>query len=572
MSLSYLRSALRQAASRPLNGFGIDTRALDQETGRLRRWLGERGTDKPSQDAIVLALQSFYRDMELSSLRHARLVCFGCLASALPAGHMLIEDGERFPVLLRCVDSYLPQPRAFRLCYRGLLYAYFGYDAEAARSDGARNWRELRSYLRDRIAHTVTDGTLPEWVEAIQANTALLNDNPGQTYGQMFLAGDSAGFEQARKALDIRDDSWLIWQLVVGQIDAAVNKDDRFFHSHLPHLLDLLGSHPLARNAGLKRILERYRACATQSAHPGLRDFAVANWGNPWLSLNDVKWSLVSDGARSMVAEWLKLILIQQFFGLLAADGNNDTRRLKFWERYHESIDDMYFALGNTALRHRGRDFQDIRKKMEGRLLALNSAGSPDNNAFIMCIGNHVVVEFGLKGNACYIFDRNRLPFELDGEVAGNSTALKHQSGERLLHHDGSWATWEQKFQNSLASRMRVRSGQRPTESPRPTSPDGNPSRNTSHLHVVANRSRAAAGRPSQPPSPGVERGQSVRGEPFTLNGLLRLCDIHKIRVQDLRDKNGNLWVLTEESNGFVSGQLRAWGFAYKADKGWWRK
>jgi hypothetical protein len=38
-----------------------------------------------------------------------------------------------------------------------------------------------------------------------------------------------------------------------------------------------------------------------------------------------------------------------------------------------------------------------------------------NNNAFIMCIGEHVVVEFGLKGNACFIFKRDRLPFRCSG-------------------------------------------------------------------------------------------------------------------------------------------------------------
>src|SRR6516165_4982183 len=200
----------------------------------------------------------------------------------------------------------------------------------------------------------------------------------------------------------------------LGQIDAATRKDDATFQQYLPGLLDLLAKHPLAINAGVAKLLTRYRTCRTVTIHPGLRDFTVAQWGNPWLSLNRAKWSLVGDDARAMVADWLKLVLIQQFFSLLAADGTNDTRRLKFWERYHDSIDDMYFALGDTARWHRGADFQDIRKKMAGRLLNLHSAGPPNNNAFIMCIGNFVVVEFGITGNACYIFRRDQLPLGLD--------------------------------------------------------------------------------------------------------------------------------------------------------------
>jgi hypothetical protein len=274
-----------------------------------------------------------------------------------------------------------------------------------------------------------------------------------------------------------------------------------------------------------------------------------------------------------MITDWLKLVLIQQFFSLLAADGSNDTRRLKFWERYHESIHDMYFALGSTARRHRGRDFQDIRKKMEGRLLNLHSAGSPDNNAFIMCIGNHVVVEFGLKGNACYIFKSAELPFDLSGEIAGNGTELKHQSGDRLLHQDGSWEPWERKFQNSLASRMRVRPVDRPIGNSSDRLTDrGNSLPATPRSGVAANEPRAAVGQTANPRQLGIAPEHTRSSKSFEMSDLRRLCDGRGIRVQDLRDRNGNLWVLADDGDGYVCGQLRDWGFTYKADKGWWWK
>ena len=187
----------------------------------------------------------------------------------------MIEDSGRFPKLLGAIDAYLPNPRAFRLCYRGLLNAYFSYDAETARSAGKHNWEQL------------------------------------------------------------------------------------------------------ALNIGLAKILARHCACRPITVHPELRDFALAQRGNPWLSLNKAKWSLVSDEARKMIAGWLKRILIKDFFSLLAADGSNDTRRLEFWERYVDSIDDMYFALGNTALWHRGTDYQNARNRMAGWLLNLHSAGPP---------------------------------------------------------------------------------------------------------------------------------------------------------------------------------------------------
>lgn len=560
-SLTSLQSALRQASSRPLRGLALDTRNIDQELVTLRRWIGDRGSAKPPQDAVMSALQRFYRDQKLHNGSQTRLVCFGCI-TALPGGQKLIEDGERFSALLRSVDEWRPRPRAFRLCYRGLLYAYFGYYPEVARSAGQQNWHQLRNYLRDRAPNTVTDGRLPTWVNSLQQNMQLLGDDPGRVYGPALLAGESAEFDSAREALDIHEDSWLIRLLVLGQIEAAAHANDQGFIGHLPKLLPLLEKHPLAVNDGLTRLLNRYEACASPIAHAALRDFAVARWGNPWLTLNKAKWSQVSAETRAMVADWLKLDLIRQFFSLLAADGSNDTRRLKFWERYHDSIDDMYFALGNFARWHRGQDFLNIREKMAGRLLTLHSAGAPENNAFIMCIGDYVVVEFGIKGNACFIFERDSLPFALEGSIAGNGAALKHESYvERLLHQDASFEKWEAKFQRALVSRMRVRpsvpQAGDPSISRMPVPGGGAP-------RLVRPASSATGARP--------ESQKMGHRESFSMRALAQFCSARRLRTEDFRDRNGNLWVLTDDRDRSLNGQLRAWGFSFKAGKGWWRK
>ena len=213
--LSRLRVALHDAASGSLHGLTFDTNPLDRETAKMRDWLGDRGSAKPPQDMIVAALRAFFQLQKLRSHRQALLVCFGCLDPVLPAEARLIEDGDRFPKLLSGVEAYLPSPRAFRRCYRGLLNAYFGYDSETARFAGKDNWGRLRTYLRDRAANTVASGLQPAWVEALQANSKLLGNDPGGFYGQALLTGRSEEFERARAALDIHDSSWLVWQLIV---------------------------------------------------------------------------------------------------------------------------------------------------------------------------------------------------------------------------------------------------------------------------------------------------------------------------------------------------------------------
>lgn len=309
-ALSHLRAALRDINSNSLHGLTFDTKLLDRETLKLSAWLGGRGTAKPPQDAIFTALDAFHSDQQLRSRRQALLVCFGCADPVLLGASRLIEDGEQFPKLLGGIDVYIPTPRTFRTCYRGLLNAYFSYDPETARSAGKENWEGLRTYLRSRAANTIAPGLLPAWVDALQKHVDLLGSNPGSTYGKAIFKDHSNEFERTRNALNIHENSWLIWRLVLGQVEAAVLEDDANFQGHLPKLLELLAKHPLAINDGLARLLSRHYLSKTPIVHAGLRDFAVAHWGNPWLSLNRAKWSLVTNETREMVAGWLKLVLI----------------------------------------------------------------------------------------------------------------------------------------------------------------------------------------------------------------------------------------------------------------------
>jgi hypothetical protein len=552
-ALSDLQVALKRVNVRPLNGLSVDTKLLDQETQKLRAWLGDRGTTRPPRDAVMAALQAFVRDKHISSFRQAFLICFGCTDPALVGSLRLIEDEVRFPKLLSAIDTYLPNPRAFRRCYRGLLGAYFGYDYkhETAQTAGKRNWEVLRTYLNERIQNTITHGVLPSWVDVLQANMHLLGNDPAGPYGESLLLGRFDEYECARKALAIPETSWLTWQIVLAQVETARRKDDHVFQEHLSNLLELLAKHVLAINDGLRALLSRYYTISARGQHPGLRDFAVLHWGNPLLSLNRPKWK-VSDDVRKMVAGWLNLKRIQQFFSLLAEDGTADTRRLKFWERYHESIDEVYFALGNSARSHQGRDFREIRREMEqdGQLLELHNAQGPDN-AFIMCIGRFVVVERGIKPNACFIFRRDQIPFALGGDIAGDRTGLKHPTHiKRLTHTDGGFERWEDKFEGALASLMQVEPQTQVANDVRMASQEARP--------LLSNEARNFS-----PPS-------SIAS--FSDRELARLCDKYRLRTKDLRGQHGNLWVLTGDRDTNVSPQLRSWGFSYKAGKGWWRK
>jgi hypothetical protein len=568
-ALAALRAALDLAMEFKAPQFEAEFASLDRETSKLRGWLGGHGIAKPPQDASRAALRDFVRDRDLPTLRQATLASFGCTDPFDHLRHGLIADEELFPVFLDRLDDYRENPRALRLCYRGLLHAYFQYDVERGAPPSARaNWDRLRTYLDGRASSIATPGFQPSWVGTLQGNTEVLGADPGAFYGLEIFHGRAVRFEVVRAELPVTESSWLVWRVIVGQIEAATASPDAEFRVAIPGLIGLLEKHPLAKNYGLARLLTRYRRCASPTLHERLRDFAVETWGNPWLALNEAKWSVVSPDARMMVGEWLKLALLQKFFGLLAEDGLNETRRLKFWETYHQSIHAMYFALGDTARRHPGPDFREVRKQMEGLQLTLTHSTSK-NNAFIMCIGEHVIVEFGEKGNACYIFHKDQLPFDLEGEVAGNNTALKHfRHVERLPHTDSGMGRWEDKFRTALANVVRVRKPLVPPQAPKAVNAGS-----AANCGDVIYPPRTASPQSEPPGMREALRSYTAQPTPtMTMEELKAFCASNRLQLADYRSKGGNLWVYTKQPVGAVAERLMGWGFRFKSTIGWWRQ
>ena len=513
--------------------------AIEEANRTLEAWVKSGGLSKPTEDAVVRAMRAFARNGHFERPRDARYVSFGC-AQHLRVGvesYCLLEDSRRFPKLLdQLTSTYGEQPLAFRRCYQGLLHSYFHYDPyqDNCPATGRENWSQLQAYLRDNAGGLrSTNRYDPDWVNAILAHREFFQEDACREFGRKALVGDTAEFDRLREQLSVHEASWVTRLFVLAQVEAAAATSDQDFKDLIPRLLQLLDQHEPYLSAGLSALLERYAACRVPDVHVVLRDFAVSQWGNPWLVTNQRKWP-VSDNARQMVAGWLKLHLMRQFFELLADDGNNDERRLQFWLRYIDHIRDMYFALGGAAQTNSTADFKHLRKQMHGRRLRLTNGGAPSNNAFIMLIGDHVVVEFGLKGNACFVVAQaGGLPFGLEGDVAGDASELKHASRRaRLLHH----GDWENEFERELAHLLKVR-------------PD-------------AQSAKRAEPRTQQRDAPARTYFNEADFKAF--------MQVHKLHYDDYRSIGGALWVRAE-AHPVLAPRLTSWGFRYKPGKGWWR-
>lgn len=554
---SLLRLSLSDGAKAITSGDSIDALLVEMKT-RAK----SAGGKAPAGDHQLDAVRRYWDSHELNSFRDTYLLSWSLCMPYRPQGPCVMEDRPRLQGVLDGVDVWKSKARAYRRCYQGLIKSYFTYDTDApgAAPVGRRNWGILRDYLYDCSSSISDDWANPEWVDLAVDNRQLFGETPCTPYIGPLLRGEVSEVDRLCEQLQIGKASWFLRELVLAQVEGATKLGHGDFLRLLPRLLSLLANNEVLRDRGMILVLDRYARVPGNSLHPGLRDYAVSWWGNPWLPSNATRWGGVAPAARTMVTEWLKLEFIETFFTKLADDGLGDPRRMEFWKRYVKAIDHVEFALGSFARNSREQDFVALRKKMTGLICELNASGA--NNAFIMRIGSLVAVEFSGLGNALYGYNASRsVPFDT-GQVLGlardgaNSLKQKAKSILWLKHQDGihNWNRWEDMFDATLRQEFGIR----------PSAP-------------VSRSSDNDIARSQQLPS--AKRGADVslthRGrttvEPYSHVALRRFAATHGLAVDDRTSMGGNLWVRGTSGDETVNQVLTRWGFHAKPGKGWWR-
>jgi hypothetical protein len=281
-----------------------------------------------------------------------------------------------------------------------------------------------------------------------------------------------------------------------------------------------------------------------------MRDAAVSIIGNPWLKRTawDAWVKNANDQpdneARELINGWLTRQLITDFFALLSSDGQADQRRLNYWLRFVSAIEGTpWLALGPDAMHNNTQPYRELRERAKGRLLPLENPGASSNNAFIMKMGEWLIVEFGVTGNACYVYPATPMPFSLGGMAISTHDLRDKIRGERLLHKDGL-SSWESNFDQAICPKV----GHWPS-SKIPNIPK-------TWKVVQSGNNKLNVGVP-----------QSNIG----LN-IEKFAADWKLKVEDNRPVGGALWVCTDDSRAAISYALKNWGFSYKYGKGWWRE
>ncbi len=547
-AIEALRRMLSTVNGEAANNFVVPVAEHFKKLGEVQEQLRQRvrkfGDPKSRGDiferikAAVLACRSG----ATLDFRQLRLACWGCTMMFQPDGYVLLTDGTARKRLAQLVDAERGEPRAFAKLYGRLLRAYFGHTDASKEGDADRE--PLRQFLAARADIARHLPFRPSWAQAIAEHPGLLNKHPGHQFADEILAGDWTSIKQVSEQLGLTGETWLSGAVLREAAATAAEADDGVFKTHLPTLLRTIDDKRFAtlRDEILAGLIERYHRCKAADVHKELCNFAVTAWKNPWLPLNEMAWGRVSNAARQMISNWLKLDLIFEFFNLLAEDGRGDRSRFEFWRRYLEQIDDMYFVLGSRTLNSTDPNIRALRRKLEGRLVHLTGT-EPANNAFIMRIGNALIVEFSRSGNATYTYTSYQLPFSLEGVQSNDIDDLKSDKENRLLHRDAGGQSWQERFEHKLRARFNI-------------NPD------TGGCNAPA-APRPAFTSSRTPPARRTKVG-------FDMIELRNLMEREHLKLDDLRARGGNLWVLSDDVPQRVEMRLIEWGFRLKQGRGWW--
>lgn len=505
---------------------------------------------KPSDEDAYAAASAFMRGRALDDVQ--RHLVAGALNVAIrEQGSARLIGHKRLGTLLAAYEAEAKAGDLWRLTWYGLLGSYFLYDPLRATTAEQEGWAALRELLAKTwplIDRQAGSGVVPDWLRLLRSETQLLTARPADKYGRDYLDGRTEATEKLASDLDIPAISWFWHALVLGAVRSATSASDDAFRELIPKLLRLLEGHPVFRDEAVEAILIRYETITSAPVHERLRDYVISKdvWRNPKLKEAGIatKWNRVPDKVWRMVLAWVNEGNLRDFFDILAARNKADEGRLEFWSQYLKQITwtRLVFGQETMALARQQPKIRALIAREEGAYATLTVNKGVD--AFMMQIGDYIVVEFSQKPNACYVYPSKSLKFDrYQHSYYGSTDDLKYgryaSDAVGIMHTPG----WERN-----AGLQLKRLGIKPDSVVQPLRPvSGNESRNPSS-------------------------GAPARAK-FTMAELEQFASQYKsVRIVDERQTSGGgrLWVQDSEKSVAVEDALRGAGFEWSTKRESW--
>jgi hypothetical protein len=267
-----------------------------------------------------------------------------------------------------------------------------------------------------------------------------------------------------------------------------------------------------------------------------------------------------------MVLSWVNERNLKDFFDILAARNKADEGRLAFWSNYMKQITwtRLVFGADTMALKSKNPEIRDLIAREEGAYAELTA--NRDVDAFMMRIGQYIIVEFSKKPNAAYVYRADALKFDLyQKRFSGGTDDLKfgyYENDVLRIRHPPGW-------QDDAGHQLR-RLGIDPDRAGAKMvhSADAWQARRFESGGVPPSGARATTAA-AQPFS---AAGKSLPGGSFDIADLQRLVKrFNGALIQDNRGNGGGrLWVEDPNQNASLASELKACGFKWASSRMAW--
>lgn len=365
---------------------------------------------------------------------------------------------------------------------------------------------------------------------------ALFSNNPCADYAAELIDGKKALLDDLTGEINVPAGSWFWRTLAETFCKHLAGLSDSAFYARIEFSLTLAqGLFQQSRDKVLGTVLDRLSESGNRPRHNQLLEYSLSVWRSPQLAAS-VSWGQVRPAAKQMVCAWLAEQDLRDFYELCQGDQQVDEERLEYWLRFKYQITFSQIVLGTSLRESSARDARDFRRRHEGRLAFLTGTTS-SNNAMLMQIGNWLFVEFSEKGNACYGYKIDRLPFKTGAQSYAIGDLRNPQTIDRLrgcrLIHRGAWQL--EIFDPALQER-----GIRPDPE-----------------EVIG-----ALGKPRIPAAIAAVIPSRLLGDIHSRGG----------KVSDNRPNGGLLTIRVPPGNSSIDSELRRLGFRWSRDAGHWFK
>lgn len=307
-------------------------------------------------------------------------------------------------------------------------------------------------------------------VLCFKSNKRFFNTKNGALILGDTIAKLNKPIQEATKLLGVPD-SWLIYPYFSKVIVTYYERNKNNIGDEIEKLEDVLLKHnsSVTNKRLISKIIIQLNQPQFVVLQEKIKKIAFTQIGDPsnvsnWLAFDnaseDEKREITQ--GRNILNEWITQQFINIFFDVCI----NDERRKKFWLRFASKIS-SFKVYGPLHTKNILKRDERIAEYVDARFEAVIS--KKDVSAFILYIGDYMLIEFSNDGYAFYAYKSSspykpNLSYQLNSvdDLRNSSMPMAIQSDAyydyfndegRLTHRDGN-QIWESKFNNWMSKKV----------------------------------------------------------------------------------------------------------------------